>query len=400
MAGGANHSRLVSLTYPNGRVVNYNYAAGTADAVSRVTSVSDNSGTLEAYSYLGAATVVVRSCPQTGVDLSYVKRPSDPTGDAGDPYTGLDGFGRVAEQRWWLPATGAATDDFLYYYDQDSNLLARDNWVNLGFGELYHASGAGQGEDGLNQLTSFQRGTLTGSGGGPPTAISGTPSHVQGYTLDAQGNVTGLTTDGTTQTRQPNLLNQLPQVGGAPLTYDGNGNLTKDETGKTFTYDSKERARPPAFCRNQERAGEPPVPSASPKGKTSCGPPERHRGGVDRASTRPQHERTAWQAATRPTARSYSGRSPDQGHSSPAAGRCAGCRPAPTPAWWTTAGTPSTRSATCRWTTWSISPTACRRASSARSTASGAWVSASPAWAFCTAAATCCTASRAAASRP
>jgi hypothetical protein len=30
LAGGANNSRLVSLTYPNGRVINYNYNAGLA----------------------------------------------------------------------------------------------------------------------------------------------------------------------------------------------------------------------------------------------------------------------------------------------------------------------------------------------------------------------------------
>jgi hypothetical protein len=37
MAGGANHSRLISMTYPNGRVINYNYAPGVDDAISRLT---------------------------------------------------------------------------------------------------------------------------------------------------------------------------------------------------------------------------------------------------------------------------------------------------------------------------------------------------------------------------
>src|SRR6202022_300754 len=51
MAGGANHSRPVSMTYPNGRDLNYNYASGVDDRISRLTSISDSSATLEAYSY-------------------------------------------------------------------------------------------------------------------------------------------------------------------------------------------------------------------------------------------------------------------------------------------------------------------------------------------------------------
>src|SRR5947209_6343973 len=53
MAGGANHSRLISMTYPNGRVLNDNYASGVDDAISRLSSLADSSATLEGYSYLG-----------------------------------------------------------------------------------------------------------------------------------------------------------------------------------------------------------------------------------------------------------------------------------------------------------------------------------------------------------
>src|SRR5262249_23738034 len=42
MAGGANHSRLTSITYPNGRVLNYNYATGIDTAISRLSSISDS----------------------------------------------------------------------------------------------------------------------------------------------------------------------------------------------------------------------------------------------------------------------------------------------------------------------------------------------------------------------
>ena len=47
MAGGANNSRLTSMTYPNGYVLTYNYASGLDSSISRLSSLSDSSGTLE-----------------------------------------------------------------------------------------------------------------------------------------------------------------------------------------------------------------------------------------------------------------------------------------------------------------------------------------------------------------
>src|SRR5262249_61216800 len=74
MASGANHSRLTSIVYPNGRTITYNYATGLANNISRLSSLSDGSTTLESYSYLGLSTVVIRSHPQPTVDLTYVKQ--------------------------------------------------------------------------------------------------------------------------------------------------------------------------------------------------------------------------------------------------------------------------------------------------------------------------------------
>jgi YD repeat-containing protein len=100
MSGSANHSRPVSMTYPNGRVLNYNYNAGLDSTISRLSSQSDGSATLESYAYLGLGMVVVRGHPQPGVDLTYIKQSGEPNGDAGDQYTGLDRFGRIVDQRW------------------------------------------------------------------------------------------------------------------------------------------------------------------------------------------------------------------------------------------------------------------------------------------------------------
>ncbi len=171
MPGGANHSRLTSMTYPDGYAVNYNYSSGLNDAISRLSSLSDTSGTLESYSYLGLGTVVIRSHSQPGVDLTYVKQSGESNADAGDQYAGLDRFGRVVDQRW--RATGLVPvdlDRFQYGYDRDSNRLWRDNLVNSAFGELYSY-------DNLNQITSFNRGTLNGTKDG----IVGSPQRQQGW---------------------------------------------------------------------------------------------------------------------------------------------------------------------------------------------------------------------------
>src|SRR5258708_5040575 len=74
MSGGANHSRLTGIVYPNGRTVSYNYSSGLPDSISRLSSISDSGTTLEGYSYLGLGTVVIRSHPQPGVHLTYVKQ--------------------------------------------------------------------------------------------------------------------------------------------------------------------------------------------------------------------------------------------------------------------------------------------------------------------------------------
>ena len=44
MAGGANNSRLTSITYPNGYVLDYNYDSGLDSNISRISSLSDSSG--------------------------------------------------------------------------------------------------------------------------------------------------------------------------------------------------------------------------------------------------------------------------------------------------------------------------------------------------------------------
>jgi YD repeat-containing protein len=123
MSGGVNNSRLTSITYPSGYVLNYNYT-GFDNTISRLTSLSDSGGTLESYKYLGLDTVVERDHPQNNVNLTYISQTGG-TGDAGDQYTGLDRFGRVVDQNWYDTATSTSTDDFQYGYDRNNNVLYR-----------------------------------------------------------------------------------------------------------------------------------------------------------------------------------------------------------------------------------------------------------------------------------
>jgi RHS repeat-associated protein len=229
--GTANHSRLTRITYPtvvaNGAnskgVVNYNYDGTLNNSISRLTSLSDNGGnTLEQYSYLGLGTVVQRAHPQPGVNLTYIGAP-DP---AGDPYVGLDRFGRVVDQNW-VKTGGASTDHFAYGYDRDSNRTYRQNLTNGGgaFSEAYTY-------DTLNQLASYQRGTDNGQHTIPNPTLS------QSWATDGLGNLTSLPSATGPQTLAYNAQNQISTTG---FSSDADGNLTGDAVGAAYKYDAWNR---------------------------------------------------------------------------------------------------------------------------------------------------------------
>jgi YD repeat-containing protein len=230
MAGGQNNSRLVSMTYPSGYILNFNYDAGLDSNISRLSSISDTSNTLESYKYLGLDTVVERDHPQNNVNLTYLKQGSDPnaSNDGGDQYSGLDRFGRVIDQNWVNATTGQSTDRLQMGYNPDGDVLYKQNLVDAVMSELY-------GYDDLHQLTSFQRGALNATHDG----IVGTPSRSQSWSPDALGNFTSVTTDGSTQTRTHNQQNEITGISGAgAVTNDANGNTTADGSGNTFVYDA------------------------------------------------------------------------------------------------------------------------------------------------------------------
>src|SRR5579862_9936808 len=121
---------MTSMTYPNGTVLHYNYgdSGSLDDVISRLSSLVDGSTTVEGYAYLGLSTVVIRSHPEDGIDLTYVKQSGEINGDAGDQYIGLDRFGRVVDQRW-INGAGVDQDRYQYTYDRDGNVTAKANVI-------------------------------------------------------------------------------------------------------------------------------------------------------------------------------------------------------------------------------------------------------------------------------
>jgi RHS repeat-associated protein len=213
------------MVYPNGRSVSYDYEAGVDAAISRLSQMSDDGlGTvLEEYEYLGLGTVVERGRPEVGIELTMVSQ-NGTTGDAGDQYTGLDRFGRVVDQRW-ISGSGLGANDVDrvgYTYDRNSNRTARTNALDAAFSETYSY-------DGLNQLVDYAR---NGGGSGPQS---------QQWDLDALGNWSSLTSDGTPVSRTHNAQNELTQVGSSSLAYSPTGNLTTDAQGRQLVYDAWNR---------------------------------------------------------------------------------------------------------------------------------------------------------------
>jgi len=219
------------------------------EAISRVSMLQDYAGlsagmAVEAYSYLGLDTIVVKNRPEDHTQLTYIKVTGDSSyhDDGGDGrYTGLDRFGSVIDQYWLNTGTGGGAVDRLQYgYDRDRNVLYINNLVNPASSELFHANGAGNGYDDLNRLPAFERGTLNST-----NDTIATPSTNQTYNLDAVGNFNSITDGSLSQTRTATSQNQVNTISGTSLgggtayqpLYDNAGNTLRNDTGNYLVYD-------------------------------------------------------------------------------------------------------------------------------------------------------------------
>ena len=93
-------------------------------------------------------------------------------------------------------------------------------------------------------------GTLAGASGTVPRVVAAgsfnrnSGARTQSWDYDALGNWDSVTTNGSAQTRTANRQNEITSVSGATTpTYDANGNMTTDETGKQFVYDAWNRLK-------------------------------------------------------------------------------------------------------------------------------------------------------------
>jgi RHS repeat-associated protein len=223
--GSANTVRQTGLLYPDGRLVTMSYGAGGIDdALSRVVSLIDSDGThLVDYVRIGADTFVQAASPQPQIAWSLIN------GTGADPYTGLDQFNRVVDNRWYNTATNADLDRIQHGYDRASNRLYRKNTVADAAGvfldELY-------GYDGMYRLARLDRGQLNSTNTG---IVSGTEDFTQAWGLDSTGNWSSFDEADTggswtlQQTRTANAVNEITGITGGGWVvpaYDGAGNTT------------------------------------------------------------------------------------------------------------------------------------------------------------------------------
>jgi RHS repeat-associated protein len=231
--GSANTIRPTSMTYPNGRLLNYSYgsAGGMADALSRIASLVDNDGAthLANYSYLGQGYIVELSEPRPALLYTLVGTAGGNDPDTGDIYRGLDRFGRVKDLEWYNQTTASDVERIQHGYDRAGNRLYRREPVDAGnaHDELYDY-------DGLYRLKDMRRGTLNVL----KTAIS-PAMFEQCWGLDSTGNWQSFRQDDDgngvwdlMQGRVSNPVNEIAQitnsVGSNWVTpvYDGAGNMT------------------------------------------------------------------------------------------------------------------------------------------------------------------------------
>ncbi|HSZ56231.1 MAG TPA: DUF4325 domain-containing protein, partial [Tepidisphaeraceae bacterium] len=162
----------------------------------------------------------------------------------GDRYTGLDEFGRVIDQWWYDRSTTTTLERLQYGYDRDGNILYENNLVSSADSALYSPANGTAPEsqyDSLGRLQGFERGTLSSSGtNGPAPDTVSTASATESWSLDALGNWSSFSTNGTAQTRSFNSENQISSISGTTTTpsFDNNGNMTEDEQGHKYVFNA------------------------------------------------------------------------------------------------------------------------------------------------------------------
>jgi hypothetical protein len=125
--GSANTIRPTAMTYPNGRVLNVNYAGTPADKLSRLNGLTFDGTSVAGFDYLGLGTFVRTGYPQPGIRNTLA------TGTGANRYASLDRFGRIINKLW--DKAGTALVQLQYGYDRASNRTYRKDLVAQGAGQ-------------------------------------------------------------------------------------------------------------------------------------------------------------------------------------------------------------------------------------------------------------------------
>ena len=231
--GSANTVRPTTMTYPDGRVLIYNYGAGSsmADALSRIAALIDDNGTthLADYSYLGLGSFVEVDYTEPDIKYTLIGTAGGNDPDTGDIYRGMDRFSRIKDLLWYNYTSATDVERVKHGYDRASNRTYRLNPVdaNREHDEYYWY-------DRVHRLGEMERGTLNSGNTGIEML-----EFAQCWSLDATGNWSGFREDSNgdhawdlVQSRTSNPANEISVIttdlGAAWATpiYDRAGNMT------------------------------------------------------------------------------------------------------------------------------------------------------------------------------
>ncbi|GIW76470.1 MAG: hypothetical protein KatS3mg104_1533 [Phycisphaerae bacterium] len=227
--GAAKYVRLDTITYPNGRVIKYNYntTGSDDDVLSRVDTIRDNTASkdLVEYNWIGAYDMAGEEKHPSisgGLTLTW--------GFGGNLMLGWDRFERILKHQW--RSSGGTTvelDRFDYKYDTAGNRVLTDREVTVSGVTVDDNHSESFEYDGLDRLVDYRRGKLSG-GIVPKSPTDSTNLLYRQYwaTLDGSGNVTssklashgnwmewtvdtngGTAGGSTTQVRNVNSVNEI-----------------------------------------------------------------------------------------------------------------------------------------------------------------------------------------------
>ncbi len=226
--GTANTTRRLTSTYPSGKIVTMSYGSANSadDRLSRLAglSLTGEATPLGQFAWMGSGRLVSLTMPQPGIALSYKHATGEPVGDAGDPYSGYDRFGRTVDMRWIKTSDQSSLSRIQYGYDRLNRRLWRQDLAapaDTQQDRFY-------GYDGLSQVTDSALGNLNIN----RTSIAGIPAQKEVFDYDAIGNWKQYLrqADGATtldQKRTSNRDNQLTELDANSdgLAYDAAGNM-------------------------------------------------------------------------------------------------------------------------------------------------------------------------------